>query len=603
MSIFEVQSVTRSKNGAMPWTLAGPAYNPGTSGKGIERAMTQADYDAVRNKWNEEQQATGRTDLMSFEDGMNIIQQIMQAYKANGSYGAASRKNLRQSLQNAGVWGLYRDMLTRGNTQTKNWSDRQATRALSAWADPNWTHFDNAYGTQSYAGLQAMLGNRGNSNYVGADAGTAATNFNNKAEAWGRQQFIDSLKNKDYSPSYQGITDLMSLQKYLQENGYAVSKKGSADNIAGAMTIKAINDKAASIENPYERAAFLQAASTAVKSGKNARFGKKSEGGNYSVQDIATISNDDYLKYLDSQEDQYNDFVKSNLGGDLAGRYQASMNGTPLPKAEEPTSKYGNLNYTLNTAGAKFKLGGIMRRKFQDGGNAPAPTPASEQGQGDMMEQIAQLVQAAMNGDQEAAKTIDQIMAAAKQGDQQAQQIAQLIQQVAAEMQGAQGNPQAGPQDGAVMAQKGAKLAYIHSLKTGCPPGYEVTYYKKGGHICKECVKKQQAKKAQNGMEVPEEKCGGKARKHQNGGTADQDQQRSDSIANKLKKQYPQYTTDQLAGRAPIKKNGKTYWMNGDGKLMEDKTFVKGSQKNSATKHANGGNLNALRAMFAAYKG
>lgn len=105
-------------------------------------------------------------------------------------------------------------------------------------------------------------------------------------------------------------------------------------------------------------------------------------------------------------------------------------------------------------------------------------------------------------------------------------------------------------------------------------------------------------------------KCGGNFKKKLCGGkklqkgdklTPQQEQQRADSIANNLKNKHPQYTQDQRAERAPIKKDGKTYFMNGDGELVEKGKLKKGSQ-NSATKHANGGNLETLKAMFDAYK-
>lgn len=149
-----------------------------------------------------------------------------------------------------------------------------------------------------------------------------------------------------------------------------------------------------------------------------------------------------------------------------------------------------------------------------------------------------QLVQAAMQGDEKAAQTVQQIMQAADQGDEQAVQIAQMIKDIIQQMQGQ-----------AKAAKRGAKLSYIHSLKTGCPEGYSVSYYQKGGHICKECLKKQQSE---------EDKKMGR-------GTEDQVK----AVVAKLKKKFPQYDEDQLAGRKPITKGGKEYFMNGDGQLIE----------------------------------
>lgn len=107
--------------------------------------------------------------------------------------------------------------------------------------------------------------------------------------------------------------------------------------------------------------------------------------------------------------------------------------------------------------------------KFQQGG-------AAEQ---DPQQQLIQLVQAALNGDQQANAQIQQIMQAAQQGDPQAGQLAEMISQIMNQMQGA----------GAQVAKNGAKLNYIKRLKGLCPEGYEMKYFKAGGKVCKKCQK------------------------------------------------------------------------------------------------------------------
>lgn len=134
--------------------------------------------------------------------------------------------------------------------------------------------------------------------------------------------------------------------------------------------------------------------------------------------------------------------------------------------------------------------------KYQAGGAAP---------QGDPQEQIIQLVQAAMSGDQQATAQVQQIMQAAEQGDPQAAQIAQVIMQVMEEMQG--GAPEGG-QAGQI-ARNGAKLNYIKKLKGECPEGYEMTYFKAGGKVCKKCQKK--VEKACGGKQLA--RCGTKFHK------------------------------------------------------------------------------------------
>lgn len=128
-----------------------------------------------------------------------------------------------------------------------------------------------------------------------------------------------------------------------------------------------------------------------------------------------------------------------------------------------------------NLVSLKFKQGGQMY-KYQQGGQTQQ---ANSQG---IEQQAIALVQAAMQGDQQASQTIQQIMQAAQQGDQQAVQVAQLLQAVIQKMQGSR------------KARLGAKLNYFKQTDE-CPEGQELMYFKKGGEICKVC----QGKKMQNG--------------------------------------------------------------------------------------------------------
>lgn len=81
-------------------------------------------------------------------------------------------------------------------------------------------------------------------------------------------------------------------------------------------------------------------------------------------------------------------------------------------------------------------------------------------------------------------------------------------------------------------AAKGAKLNYIKSLRGQCPEGFEMQYFKKGGVMCSQCIKKAKAQKAptkaEQGTKVVQDfkadmkKCGGKMKgkmkKKENGG-------------------------------------------------------------------------------------
>lgn len=121
---------------------------------------------------------------------------------------------------------------------------------------------------------------------------------------------------------------------------------------------------------------------------------------------------------------------------------------------------------------------------FQQGGAASQ--------QQNMQQQIIQLVQAAMKGDQKATQTIQQVMQAAEQGDQQAMQLAQMIQQVAEQMKGQ-----------ATIAKWGSKLGYIKNLK-----------YSKGGKTCPSCQKNISTNSLKKSIiKVEEKACGGKTKK------------------------------------------------------------------------------------------
>ena len=127
----------------------------------------------------------------------------------------------------------------------------------------------------------------------------------------------------------------------------------------------------------------------------------------------------------------------------------------------------------------KFKQGGQMY-KYATGAQMVQPQQAS--GQQGIEQQAIALVQAAMQGDQQANQTIQNIMQAAQQGDQQAAQIAQLLKNIVQQMKGSR------------KARLGAKLNYFKQT-CECPEGQEVVYFKKGGELCKVCA----GKKMQDG--------------------------------------------------------------------------------------------------------
>lgn len=186
--------------------------------------------------------------------------------------------------------------------------------------------------------------------------------------------------------------------------------------------------------------------------------------------------------------------------------------------------------YSVSDITLSFKQGGKMN-KYQQGGQAPTAA-----------QMVLQALSAAQQGDQSglqqlfsdkktAQAVIQQLQKEAQEGSEEAIQALEALKQI-----------MSGSKKQATMAQKGAKLSYIHRLATGCPPGMEMTYFKKGGRLCKACIEK--AKKAKEGASL-------------------------DNIIAKNKERYPGITNDQAAGRAPIRKNGKDYYLGGDGVLSE----------------------------------
>ena len=109
---------------------------------------------------------------------------------------------------------------------------------------------------------------------------------------------------------------------------------------------------------------------------------------------------------------------------------------------------------------------------------------------GQIQQQLVALVQAAMNGDQEAGQQIEQIMQAAQQGDVRAQKYAMAIQKIAQKLQ-AQAQQQQQPvmarEGGEIPADKcGDKMKYLKALK-GCKAKKKVAKDADGKKVGKPC--------------------------------------------------------------------------------------------------------------------
>ena len=156
-----------------------------------------------------------------------------------------------------------------------------------------------------------------------------------------------------------------------------------------------------------------------------------------------------------------------------------------------------------------------MINKYQQGGAAP------QQG-GGILAQIQQLPQ-----DQQ-----KQIMSAFAQWVQQKGVDIQQLQQDPAMLEQALGQfIQEMQSQQAQMARQGAKLKFIKNLKHQCNEDEHLEYFKAGGSFGCKCVKtEKKGGKAEPKNAIQQfkeknpkaEKCGGKMKKHQIGGTLEQ---------------------------------------------------------------------------------
>lgn len=181
-----------------------------------------------------------------------------------------------------------------------------------------------------------------------------------------------------------------------------------------------------------------------------------------------------YLNNPGSMDSKYQPFI-NQVQNQRTQKMINSIGTNQLLKPETDTNKLNNQLVNL-----KFKQGGQM---YKYAAGAQMVQPQQTSGQQGMEQQAIALVQAAMQGDQQANQTIQKIMQAAQQGDQQAAQVAKLLQAIVQQMRGSR------------KARLGAKLDYIKQSIGECPEGQEVVYFKKGGEICKMCA----GKKMQDG--------------------------------------------------------------------------------------------------------
>ena len=313
--------------------------------------------------------------------------------------------------------------------------------------------------------------------------------YNKDARSWAGRNYMEK-KNWDaleYNPAtsfkdHDAVIDhLVSLAgDNISQETIDKAKKGGIWGNASNQIFQAALDNLAktnyrearalynSIHNKYsdtgsfrfEKGATLYDGSNAFTDA-NKRNWLESEAG---VADVTNFYQNNNDPKLNGYDDDYQDYLKEQ------------------EKYKKWQKENGGFGASYST---QFKQGGKMN-KYQQGGQAPTAA-----------QMVLQALSAAQQGDQSglqqlfsdkktAQAVIQQLQKEAQEGSEEAIQALEALKQI-----------MSGSKKQATMAQKGAKLSYIHRLATGCPPGMEITYFKRGGRLCKACIEK--AKKAKEG--------------------------------------------------------------------------------------------------------
>ena len=390
------------------------------------------------------------------------------------------------------------------------------------------------YGEKGYdQGVSASDWQTANSQYTTARENYAKSLIASKYNDYLKQKLNDNTWKGDSSYGWNGTPGLTKanvyrlIQKAQKENGLVL---GSGKTLANYENTDLNNFKF----GDKSKAAFGEALEY-YKSHNPALYNAIIKDKNF--QNF--IGNENYteIKDLDPKQEGLGEWwdTTGKIDSRLVNDIDEKANNTQevrdyLKKQQEAQQRQSTPAKFTSATLTLFKQGGKMN-KYQQGGQAPTAA-----------QMVLQALSAAQQGDQSglqqlfsdkktAQAVIQQLQKEAQEGSEEAIQALEALKQI-----------MSGSKKQATMAQKGAKLSYIHRLATGCPPGMEITYFKRGGQICKACIEK--AKKAKEGASL-------------------------DNIIAKNKKRYPGITNDQAAGRAPIRKNGKDYYLGGDGVLSE----------------------------------
>lgn len=196
--------------------------------------------------------------------------------------------------------------------------------------------------------------------------------------------------------------------------------------------------------------------------------------------------------------------ITSASADDLAAAVWRGEFGNGSARKAALGNRYNEVQARINSMRPSNKQGGQIMKYFQAGGSIAAGKVAQEKAQDASVQKQQQYEKLVANsqsffeqlsslpGDQ-ANKLLEQIQSDAKNVPAAAELLSLLQQWM----------------DRARVAKQGAKLSYIKRLRGECPEGYEPQKFLVGGKVCTKCAK------------IAAEKCGGKAKKHQDGGEAE----------------------------------------------------------------------------------
>ena len=345
------------------------------------------------------------------------------------------------------------------------------------------------YGEEGYdQGVSASDWQTANSQYTTARENYAKSLIASKYNDYLKQKLNDDTWKGDNSYGWNGTPGLTKanvyrlIQKAQKENGLVLGSGKTLANYENA-------DLNNFIFGDKSKAAFGEALKS-YKSYNPALYNAIIKDKNF--QNF--IGNENYteIKDLDPKQEGLGEWwnTTGKIDQRLVNEIDEQANNTQevrnyLKQQQEAQQRQSTPAKFTSATLTLFKQGGKMN-KYQQGGQAPTAA-----------QMVLQALSAAQQGDQSglqqlfsdkktAQAVIQQLQKEAQEGSEEAIQALEALKQI-----------MSGSKKQATMAQKGAKLSYIHRLATGCPPGMEITYFKRGGRLCKACIEK--AKKAKEG--------------------------------------------------------------------------------------------------------